>query len=211
MSSTTDKLVEKYLKHLEVELEDLPRARRREIVDEISGHIAEARADLGAESEADVRNILDHLGDPAEIAVDARERVGVQMKKSNVHEIATLILLLVGGLVLPLIGWLIGVVLLWSSTVWNTRDKLIGTFVIPGGLGLSLFLAFGVSFSSGSGRICELDPGTGRQLNCTSSPHDTTSLTDILGIALLIVLLLAPFVTTAYLAHRMKSRTVAAA
>lgn len=42
MSTTPDKLVERYLKHLEVELDDLPRDRRREIVDEIAGHIAQA-------------------------------------------------------------------------------------------------------------------------------------------------------------------------
>ena len=44
MSTTPDKLVERYLKHLEIELDDLPSDRRREIVDEIAGHIAEARA-----------------------------------------------------------------------------------------------------------------------------------------------------------------------
>jgi hypothetical protein len=36
MSTTPDKLVERYLKHLEVELDDLPGDRRREIVDEIA-------------------------------------------------------------------------------------------------------------------------------------------------------------------------------
>ena len=77
MSTTTDKLVERYLKHLDVELDDLPRDRRREIVGEIAGHIAEARADLQGETEADVRNILEGLGDPAEIATDARERFDV--------------------------------------------------------------------------------------------------------------------------------------
>ena len=77
MSATSDKLVERYVKHLDVELDDLPRARRREIVDDISGHIAEARAGLEAETEAGVRNILDDLGDPAEIAAEARERFGV--------------------------------------------------------------------------------------------------------------------------------------
>lgn len=212
MSATTDKLVEKYLKHLDVELDDLPRARRREIVDEISGHIAEARADLGAETEADVRNILDDLGDPAEIAVEARERFGVQREKSGFRETATLIMLLVGGLVLPLIGWLVGVMLLWSSSVWNTRDKLIGTLVVPGGLGLSLFLFFTLGSSSGGGSgVCELDPGTGREINCTQAPPDTPSLTDILAIALVVVLLVAPIVSTAYLAWRMRSRRVAAA
>ena len=72
MSTTPDKLVERYLKHLDVELDDLPRDRRREIVDEIAGHIAEARAALEHESEADVRNLLEGLGDPADIAADAR-------------------------------------------------------------------------------------------------------------------------------------------
>ena len=52
MSTTPDKLVERYLKHLEVELDDLPRDRRREIVDEIAGHIAEARAGVEHETEA---------------------------------------------------------------------------------------------------------------------------------------------------------------
>ena len=78
MSTTPDKLVERYLKHLEVELDDVPRDRRREIVDEIAGHIAEARAALEHETEADVRNILEGLGDPAEIAADARDRFEVQ-------------------------------------------------------------------------------------------------------------------------------------
>jgi hypothetical protein len=211
MSTTPDKLVEKYLKHLEVELDDLPRARRREIVDEISGHIAEARADLQSESEADVRNILDHLGDPAEIATEARERFGVEAKKSGFHETATLIMLLVGGLVIPVIGWLVGVILLWSSNVWNTRDKLIGTLFVPGGLGLTvLLLTFGFS-SGGSGSVCDIDVGTGREFNCTPKQHDTTSVTDVLGIALLIVLLVAPIVSTAYLAYRMRTRPVAAA
>ena len=78
MSTTPDKLVERYLKHLEVELDDVPSDRRREIVDEIAGHIAEARAGLDHETEADVRNILEGLGDPAEIAEDARERFDVR-------------------------------------------------------------------------------------------------------------------------------------
>jgi hypothetical protein len=32
------------------------------------------------------------------------------------------------------VGWLAGLVLLWSSRAWTTRDKWIGTLVIPGGL-----------------------------------------------------------------------------
>src|SRR6476646_6473471 len=102
MSTTPDKLVERYLKHLEVELDDLPHDRRREIVDEIAVHIAEARAALEHESEADVRNILEGLGDPADIAEDARERFEVQLPvpasttyKPGWIEVGALVLLLV--------------------------------------------------------------------------------------------------------------------
>jgi hypothetical protein len=46
MTSNADRLVDDYLKRLDRELGDLPRARRRELAEEIAGHIAEARASL---------------------------------------------------------------------------------------------------------------------------------------------------------------------
>ena len=156
MSTTPDKLVERYLKHLEVELDDVPRDRRREIVDEIAGHIAEARAGLEHETEADVRNILEGLGDPAEIAEEARERFEVappaaRPRRAGAIEVGALILLLVGGLVIPIFGWVIGVVLLWVSDAWNVRDKVIGTLFVPGGLALPFFLLlWGTSLEGGS-------------------------------------------------------------
>ena len=39
--TTVDRLVEDYLDQLEEELRDVPRARRRELVDEIAQHITE--------------------------------------------------------------------------------------------------------------------------------------------------------------------------
>ena len=218
ISSTPDKLVERYLKHLDVELDDLPRDRRREIVDEISGHIAEARAGLEAETESDLRNILDDLGDPAEIAGDARERFDVRPlagASAGAMEVGALVMLLIGGLVLPGVGWLIGVVLLWVSNAWNVRDKVIGTIFVPGGLGISLFLFFAVGTSSGgSSEACS---GLSDLLNESSSPQVTTctesgtSAGDIILIVGMIALLITPIVTTAYLAYRLRQRTRAAA
>ena len=192
--SDTDALVADYLKRLEKELSDLPGARRRELVQEISEHIDEARSGLEAESEAEMRTLLDRLGDPADIAAEARERFDVQPKKSGAAEVWALILLLIGGLILPVLGWLVGVFLLWISQVWSTREKLLGTFVIPGGLGgLPFFLlVWGTDFcSTGPGRI-----------------HDTCSEgASTLGVLLVILLVVAPLVTVAYLARQMRRRS----
>lgn len=215
MSTTPDKLVERYLKHLEVELDDLPRDRRREIVDEISGHIAEARAGLEHETEADVRNILEGLGDPADIAEDARERFEVQPPraaqpfKPGWMEIAALVFLLVGGLIIPFFGWIIGVVLLWVSNAWNVRDKIIGTVFVPGGLVLPLGLAL---FSSGvSGGTCgPVISGSGRAITAAPCSYGGDS-TNYFGIVALIVLIVIPIVTTAYLAYRLRQQPSVAA
>ncbi len=208
MSTTPDKLVERYLKHLDVELDDLPRARRSEIVGEIGGHIAEARAGLEQETESDVRNILEGLGDPAEIAADARERFEVPEPaaappfKPGAVEIGALIMLLVGGLVLPLFGWIIGVVLLWVSNAWNIRDKIIGTIFIPGGLGVpvALLLLAGTGDSVSCGPITT--ERTGAVVPATGCPGGSS--THYLVVAAVIALLLAPILMTAYLTYRMR-------
>jgi hypothetical protein len=49
------------------------------------------------------------------------------------REWAAVILLPLGGFAFG-IGWLVGLILLWSSRLWTTRDKLIGTLIVPGGL-----------------------------------------------------------------------------
>ena len=220
MSTTPDKLVERYLKHLEVELDDLPRDRRREIVDDIAGHIAEVRAGLQHETEADVRNILEGLGDPAEIAADARERFDVQPAptgppyKPGWIEIGALVLLLVGGLIVPIFGWLIGVVLLWVSNAWNVRDKIIGTLFVPGGLGVSaLVLALFLAESGGGtcvGPITEITSDGERTVRTTGAEQCVDEGTSILAIIAVTILLVTPIITTAYLAYRLRRQPAAA-
>ena len=118
MSTTPDKLVERYLKHLDVELDDLPRDRRREIVDEISGHIAEARADLeprdGSRREEYPRRSRRPSRDRDRCpgaASTSRHRNRGRVSRAAWRS-GALIMLLVGGLVLPVIGWIVGVILL---------------------------------------------------------------------------------------------------
>jgi hypothetical protein len=202
MSRTADDLIDKYLKHLQVELDELPRARRREREQEIAEHIAEARAELPSQSEAEIRTLLDRIGDPADLAAVARARFGVEPRKSRGLEVATLVLLLVGGVVVPILGWLVGVVLLWASEVWTTREKLIGTLVVPGGLALPLFLLAMGAYSESCSAV------VGEPVTCTGGPSQAMQ---VVGAIIVIALFLAPLVTTVYLARRVRRSSVSAA
>ena len=138
MTTEADALILRYLQDLESQLGDLPANRRQELLDEVSAHIAAARADLEPESEAGVRTLLERLGDPADIAAEARDRAGVPAGPARPArpwlEIATVVLL-----VIPFLGWVLGAVLVWLSRLWTTRDKLVGTVGglswVLGGLG----------------------------------------------------------------------------
>ena len=135
--TSADELVTDYLKRLEGELsdlpgDDLPRARRREIVEEVSAHIAEARASGGVESEAEVLTLLDRIGDPDEIVAEEQARLDIHPATPGSREVWTLILLGAGGIILPLVGWIVGAFLLWGSPVWSRKEKLIGTLATVG-------------------------------------------------------------------------------
>jgi hypothetical protein len=102
MTTNVDVLVDRYLTDLDGELRELPATRRREILDEVGEHIA----------------------------AEARDRFGVPAQPANQAtpwlEAIALVLLVV-----PFLS-VVGVVLVWLSRRWTTRDKLIGTL---GGIG----------------------------------------------------------------------------
>jgi hypothetical protein len=194
MPTTADKLVQDYLKRLDRELEGFPRERRRELVEEIAEHISEARADLETENEASVRNLLDRLGDPADIAAEAQERSGQASgrRRTSGWDIVALIMLFIGGVIIPVIGWFIGVVLLWGSAAWTTREKLIGTLVVPGGLTLPGLLAT-LTWSAES---CSGGPGI--ETTCTGGNPFPEALWAVLAVSLV----LASIASVLYLARQ---------
>jgi uncharacterized membrane protein len=204
MSTSADALVEEYLDRLERELADFPSARRRELVQEISEHIAEARAGLEPETEADVRNLLDRMGDPADIAAEARgpapetvPTTAAVERGSGALDVVALVLLLLGGVVIPVIGWLVGVVLLWISSAWTARQKLLGTLVVPGGLALPVGLL--VVATSRSSCTQEPIPGAGVQPICSSGGNSG----QIVGSIVVALLAAASIATIVYLGRRM--------
>ncbi len=135
--STLHPLARDYLKRLKKAAAILPRARRTELVGEIEAHLSEA-IPAGA-SEAEALNVLERLGEPAEIVAEAW--TGQAPASTGLNERVAVPLLLVGGFLFG-VGWVVGVVLLWNSRVWTLRDKLIGTLVIPGGLATTVFLSW---------------------------------------------------------------------
>ena len=113
---------------------------------------------------------------------------------------AALVLLLIGGLIVPFVGWFAGVILLWSSAAWSTRQKLLGTLVFPGGLTLPVFLFFfGVE-----SQVCHGSNFNGHVTEtCTGG---MSGLERTARIAVFLVLLLAPIVVAIVLA-RQRART----
>jgi hypothetical protein len=150
-------------------------------------------------------NVLERLGDPAEIAAEARARFGVRPEKAGLLEIAALVLLLVGGFFFG-VGWLVGLALLWSSGVWSPLDKLIGTLVFPGGLALPVFL-FTFEAAGSSDQVCVGPVGPQMKTTCTGGP---STLGQVAGIALLIVLVIGCISTTVYLARSMREQSAVA-
>jgi len=127
-ASHAGQMVDEYLERLERELTDLSPNNRNEIIDEIRRHIAEESRGLPDESDAALRNLLERLGHPADIAAAAR---GDEMARTSVaRRFGTLEVL---GLILLVAAWPVGAILLWVSKIWTTREKVLGTLIPPGG------------------------------------------------------------------------------
>ncbi|MEV6270514.1 hypothetical protein AB0L64_25325 [Kribbella sp. NPDC051936] len=142
-----DHLVDAYLKYLTEAAEPLPEGRRTDLLADVTSHIAEARA-AGATSEDDVRRMLQRLGDPDELvaaSTDGLVLVDRYRPRFRGREVLALCLLPLGGF-LALIGWVVGVVLLWTSDRWTRGEKWLGTLVWPFGF---VFVYFLVTLQTG--------------------------------------------------------------
>jgi hypothetical protein len=139
-TSHTNELVAAYLQRLERAADSLPRARRAELVAEIREHIDDALLEAGAADEVAVRNVLERLGPPEDIAAAAvPQSVPVRAGKL---EVAALI-----ALAVPFAGWLVGIPLMLLSRAWIGRDKAIAAFLVFVPLLLGLVLAISGSES----------------------------------------------------------------
>jgi hypothetical protein len=140
-----DKLVRRYLAQLDAALLGVDASRREEILAEVHEHIEQGRDGLDTDDAASVRTLLSRVGDPAAIAAEA----GAPSPDSRRWD-AWAPWLIIFGPVASGLGWIAGIVILWTSPTWSQRDKLIATVVSPAGL-VALF--FGLVAAMGGRRL----------------------------------------------------------
>jgi hypothetical protein len=194
-TDTLHPLAAEYLESLRRAGRGLPPGRLRELLAEIEGHLSEA-IDPSA-SDAQVLTVLDKLGEPEAIIEAETPHPDEPPDRRGVREWAAIILLLFGGFIVGF-GWIAGLILLWSSRAWTTRDKWIGTLVVPGGLATSVLIGL-VATGAPTKHLCRGLVGGAQHCTSAAGPSNMSS---ILGVAVFAVLVLAPIATSVYLARR---------
>jgi uncharacterized membrane protein len=135
--ASTDALVRNYLGRLDAAAWALPPDRRNELVGEVREHIDEALRTTPANDEVAVRNVLERLGQPEEIVraeAEGQPYTGPAQATAYASaspwgalEITGVALLAVGGFVIPLLGPIAGLILVWASSRWTRGEKAVAT------------------------------------------------------------------------------------
>jgi hypothetical protein len=215
----TASLLDDYRVRLRTASAGLPPQVRDDLLDDVEAHLAELRA-TSPSREATVA-ALERLGPPEQVAAAATVELGSgsppptgvgpawapppapTRRSIRALDVTAVVLLLVGGFLVPAVGWVVGVVLLWASVSWTTGEKLLGTFVVPGGLLAPVLLALlpGQSCSSG----VSMDD-QGDVIETFDEVCEGFAFAPWLGITLLVVLAVAPVVVGALLLRRATDR-----
>ncbi|SDH50701.1 HAAS signaling domain-containing protein [Agrococcus jejuensis] len=118
-----------YLARLDDALRDVPFGTAREI----RAGIAE---ELGSLHPAAARARIAELGDPASIAAEAADGSVSTLPATAAptgygrgpgYVAVTALLIGLGGFLLPVLGWIAGIVALWTGRVWTTFERWIAT------------------------------------------------------------------------------------
>ena len=203
MSMVGERAIDDYLKRLDRSMRDVPANRRKELVDEIDQHISQTIASSDGEfTEADVRNTLERLGEPEDIANEARERLGIRPARVSWTDPAAIALLLIGGFLFG-VGWIVGVVFLWLSDVWSVRDKIIGTLIVPGGLALPLLL---LNVATMSVSVCSPGATVNGVVTTPSTCGDGSPgvLGTVVSVVFIVFIVVGPIATAIYLGRKLR-------
>lgn len=136
-SSPTPQVVRTYLEQLEATLSGVREDVRRDIV-------AEVAEELRGLSAPDAAARIEALGDPAFIAAEARAEAAAPgvaepaapggsqpappaSGDARWYVVLAALLVAFGGVVVPVIGWIVGIALVWLSKTWFPWEKWVAT------------------------------------------------------------------------------------
>ena len=117
-------VVRSYLAELETALAGVPQQTRRDLLDGIEEELAGLSPDDAA---ARIRE----LGDPEFVAAEARSQSSAQSPRAEVRAepqwfaVTAALLVAFGGFVVPVLGTVAGIVMVWLSRAWKRRDKWV--------------------------------------------------------------------------------------
>ena len=156
-------LVRDYLGRLEAAAWPLPAERRGELLVEVREHIETALTEAGRRDEVTARNVLERLGPPEEIVAAEADAGGTtgwtppaaapaeadRGARWGFLEIGAILLLTLGAFFLPIVGPMIGLLFVWLSSEWTTRQKWVATTIVVVLLMIPVLLLLGVNAGSG--------------------------------------------------------------
>ena len=166
-------VVRSYLAQLESALSGVS----TDVRDGIVAGVAEELSGLDAAAAA---ARIETLGDPAFIAAEARAESPAPvitapapaaefgMSSQRWYIVLTTVLLEFGGIVIPLAGWVVGIMLLWASPLWTRVEKLVATIVPPSAAALVVIGALVLDAAEG---FLAPDPVLGSEAINPVLPH----------------------------------------
>ncbi|GIF96778.1 HAAS signaling domain-containing protein [Catellatospora citrea] len=201
-NSAVQRLISDYLQQVREATVKLSPGPRAELLTQLEDHIRDARHELNDDDVDGTRAILRSLGTPAQIAAAAFNEPDANPSErtdtGKRYDLATVLLLSVGALCLPVVGWVAGVFMLWNGPRWSLGDKLLGTLVWP--LGPSGLMMAGVFLPVGTSVVvCTPDA----QAICTTDSEAPSWLGYLaVGPFLPVVVLVSTAIVCVYLARR---------
>lgn len=225
-----------YLWRLDLEIRDLPHWLATDLRDGIEEELSGLDGDALAER-------INALGTPEQVAAAARDAAPEShphipepqivevptpaapmpprpLPETRGYAIAAVIVLGIGGFAIPFLGWVVGAMLVLTSKMWKTWEKLWGVFFPAAAVALiiaTLSISNYIAYRASRPQVITVEPGetaptsqpdvvTGGSVFSPPSPGDVPFAFDLITIAFFSMFILAPLAGL-WLFLRMRGRT----
>ena len=155
--SELPQVVRSYVSELQRALVGVPREVAQEIVDGVTEELAGLDA-----AAASIR--IEELGDPSFIAAEAKantesealvtqgaqttgdsSRLAETVADPRWYIVIASLLVALGGIVIPVLGWIAGIVMVWMTDTWRTWEKWLASLAPMGIAAVAMLIVLGSS------------------------------------------------------------------